>query len=193
VPGAYGYEAEGREALLLIGRFTPFAIGWFAFDVLYSGRVHDVYRSAASVLLLKPTNEAGVFQILLLHKPRKKDAWQLPQGGCEAGENIQEAALRELKEEAGISDVTYLGASEKVYKYDFPASFRRFRPDHVCGQKIEFVYALAPADTQVQVDANEVDKYMWVYPGQVRQYVKRKEYLGLVQELIKEATEKAIQ
>ena len=53
----------------------------------------DVYRSAASILVLKPVDVClpggkceTVYQILLLHKPRKKDAWQLPQGGVEGGE-----------------------------------------------------------------------------------------------------------
>jgi putative (di)nucleoside polyphosphate hydrolase len=154
--------------------------------------VQDTYRSAASVVLLKPSGgSAGQeYQILLLHKPRKKDSWQLPQGGCEAGESIREAALRELREEAGVAGVEHLGDSASVYKYDFPASFRRFRPDHVCGQKIEFVFALAPGDVQVTVDANEIDRYVWVYPGQVGQYVKRKEYLQLVQRLVNEALQK---
>jgi 8-oxo-dGTP pyrophosphatase MutT (NUDIX family) len=149
--------------------------------------VQDVYRSAASVVLLKPAGDPGVFQVLLLHKPRKKDSWQLPQGGTENEETIQQAALRELQEEAGISDVKYLGQSEHIYQYDFPASFRRFRPDHVCGQKIHFVFALAPQDVSVKVDAKEIDRYVWIYPNQVGQYIKRKEYLKLVNELINEA------
>jgi putative (di)nucleoside polyphosphate hydrolase len=137
--------------------------------------------------------EAGVFQVLLLHKPRKKDAWQLPQGGTEEGESIRDAALRELQEEAGISGVKYLGQSEHIYQYDFPASFRRFRPDHVCGQKIHFVFALADAGAAVTVDAKEIDRYVWVYPNQVSQYVKRKEYLKLANELIKEGIAAASQ
>ncbi len=147
--------------------------------------MQDVYRSAASIVVLKPVSE-GEFQVLLLHKPRKKDAWQLPQGGCEAGETMLQAALRELQEEAGISDVRVVGESKKIYQYDFPLSFRRFRPDHVCGQKIGFVFAISPADTVVTVDNKEVDQFVWVYPGQIKQYIKRKEYLSLVHELIQE-------
>lgn len=153
--------------------------------------MQDVYRSAASVVLLKPSDESakrsGPYQILLLHKPRKKDAWQLPQGGCEGDETISQTAFRELQEEAGISDVRHLGDSEKFYKYDFPTSFRRFRPDHVCGQKIHFVFAMAPESVEVKVDGKEIDKYVWVLPNQIHQYVKRKEYLGLVNELIRDA------
>ncbi len=164
------------------------------FFVRYSTAVQpDVYRIAASVVLLKPAKEGASsddYQFLLLHKPRKKDAWQFPQGGCEPGEIIREAALRELHEEAGLGDVTYLGESQRIYQYDFPASFRRFRPDHVCGQKIHFVFALTTADAQVKVDAKEIDRYKWVYPGQVSKFVKRKEYLSLMHDLIREAKEK---
>ncbi len=59
----------------------------------------DVYRSAASLIVLRPRRGgSGDPQMLLLHKPRKRDAWQLPQGGCEEGETIEQAALRELME-----------------------------------------------------------------------------------------------
>jgi 8-oxo-dGTP pyrophosphatase MutT (NUDIX family) len=149
-----------------------------------------MYRAAASVLVLKkavsPSGQDD-FQVLLLHKPRKKDSWQLPQGGSEDGETIRETALRELKEEAGIENVRYLGASEHIYKYDFPASFRRFRPDNICGQKIHFVFALAPADIEIQVDGNEIDNHQWVFPREVRKHIKRKEYLRLVEQLMGEA------
>lgn len=146
----------------------------------------DMYRAAASLLLLRPTSEED-YELLLLHKPRKKDAWQLPQGGAEEGETIEGAAVRELKEEAGISDVTVLGKSDLVYQYDFPASYRRFRPDHICGQRIEFVFGVCPAGTEVTVDGVEVNDYQWVRPDDVGALLKRKAYLELVQSLIKEA------
>ena len=153
--------------------------------------MQDVYRNAASVVVLKKAAPSSAdYHVLLLHKPRKKDAWQLPQGGSEGEENIRETALRELQEEAGISDVEYLGASEHVYQYDFPTSFRRFRPDNVCGQRIHFVFALAPHDIEVKVDGVEIDRYQWIYPGELRKFVKRKEYFALTQKLIQEALEK---
>ena len=144
----------------------------------------DVYRHAASVLLFRHADE-GV-EVLLLHKPRKKDSWQLPQGGCEAGETSKEAALRELQEEAGLTGVTYLGESKEVYQYDFPQTFRRFRPDNVCGQRIEFVFALAKEGDDVKVDQKEIDQAVWVKPEQIKQYIKRREYLQLVQRLLPE-------
>ncbi len=150
----------------------------------------DTYRCAASILLLRvPADDApiGQLEILLLHKPRKKDAWQLPQGGMECDESIEECAKRELMEEAGIKDLIVLGVSETVYRYDFPASYRRFRPDHICGQCINFVFGITPYDTVVQPDNVEVDDYKWVTPKELPTYLKRKEYLALVKAVLAEA------
>ena len=156
----------------------------------------DVYRSCASVVVLRPTGVCSpdgctqVYQVLLVKKPRKRDAWQLPQGGVEDGETTEEAALRELQEEAGIT-AELLGKSGNVYTYDFPASYRRFRPDNVCGQRIEYVFALYEGNAPVQVDQEEIESYVWALPEQISQYIKRKEYLKLVENLIEEANEVA--
>lgn len=147
----------------------------------------DIYRSAASILLLRPSPKKDGFQILLLHKPRKRDAWQLPQGGVEGDESMEEAAVRELKEEAGVDSPRVIGASREVYKYDFPPSFRRYRPDNVCGQKIGYVFALAERDTAVTVDGKEVDKHVWIDADRLHLYIKRSEYLTLVQRMMAEA------
>jgi len=150
--------------------------------------MQDVYRACASIAVFRPAEVCSpegcgtIYQILLLRKPRKRDQWQLPQGGIEEGETLEYAALRELKEEAGM-DLEVVGRSERVYQYDFPASYRRFRPDNVCGQRIEFCYALAPKDATVQVDGEEIEDHVWVLPEQISQYIKRPEYLDLVRKV----------
>jgi putative (di)nucleoside polyphosphate hydrolase len=149
----------------------------------------EVYRQAASVLLLREEgNSAGKdVQLLLLHKPRKRDAWQLPQGGMEQGESVAEAAFRELQEEAGVQNAVLLGQSEEVYLYDFPASFRKFRPDNVKGQQIAFIFARAPQDCVVTVDGVEVDRYMWVSIRNLKNYIHRRAYADLLVRLYSEA------
>ena len=148
--------------------------------------MNDCYRACASLLVLRPRGKDGTWEMLLLRKPRKRDAWQLPQGGVEAGENTESAALRELKEEAGIS-ATIISVSKRCYQYDFPASFRRFRPDHVCGQCIRFAFAVPDPGQEIQVDGKEIDAYKWVLPHEVSRYIKRRAYLQIVQQLVEEA------
>lgn len=143
----------------------------------------DIYRACASVVVLRSVNDA--VEVLLLHKPRKKDAWQLPQGGVEEGETTEEAALRELKEESGL-DARVVGKSTRVYQYDFPESYRRFRPDNVCGQRIEYVFAVPEEGSEVQVDDDEINDFVWAKQGTIGKYIKRREYLQVVERLVSE-------
>ncbi len=146
----------------------------------------EVYRLAASVLVFRRMPDGGT-EFLLLHKPRKNDAWQLPQGGVEAGETLTQAAMRELREEASIDGCALLGESATFYQYDFPQSFRDFRPDNVRGQKIGFVFALAPEGAVVTVDGKEVDNHVWIGLPRLGDYIRRAEYRRLVEQLYAEA------
>ncbi|TSC79377.1 MAG: putative (di)nucleoside polyphosphate hydrolase [Candidatus Peregrinibacteria bacterium Gr01-1014_25] len=154
--------------------------------------MQEVYRQAASILVLRRGFERAPdgefpYEILLLHKPRKRDAWQLPQGGMESGESPTQAALRELHEEAGITDVTVLGESSEIYQYDFPPSYRRFRPDNVRGQKIHFILATVPVEMPVKVDGKEINAYLWVTERQLPKHVRREVYRSLILRLLHEA------
>ena len=76
------------------------------------------YRPNAGVMLL---NQAG---LVFVGKRIDTDgeAWQMPQGGIDKGEDSSTAALRELEEETGVSPslVDVLAVSQDWIKYDFP-------------------------------------------------------------------------
>lgn len=149
----------------------------------------DTYRSAASILVLRPAKRGGTrHEVLLVHKPRKKDSWQLPQGGTEEGETQEQCALRELKEEVGIDGgIRVLGVSDAQYVYEFPESYKRFRPDGVTGQRISFVLGKAERELVMKVDGVEIDRAVWIAPRDLEKFLFRREYLTLVRGLIDEA------
>ncbi len=76
------------------------------------------YRPAAAVMLLNAENKVFVAQRI----DNAADAWQMPQGGLDPGEEPQAGALRELEEETGIPPrlVEILGKAPKELLYDLP-------------------------------------------------------------------------
>lgn len=153
------------------------------------------YRKAVSALVLKPADVCSpdgcgtLYSILLVHKPRRRDAWQLPQGGLEEGETASEAALRELQEETGLTVESVSHVSDKTYCYDFPPEFvERHKPIND-GQTLCFVVVEVAKDVVVTVDQNEIDSYMWITPEQLPQHIERDAYRDVLQTVLQEYVE----
>lgn len=59
-------------------------------------------------------------------KKRKNEwRWQMPQGGVDDGEEIVDAAFRELKEETGVSSARLLTVTPGWLSYEFPDGYRK--------------------------------------------------------------------
>ncbi|HTQ71848.1 MAG TPA: RNA pyrophosphohydrolase [Acidocella sp.] len=95
------------------------------------------------------------------------DAWQLPQGGVDDGENIRLAVLRELKEEIGTDKAEILAEHPEWLLYDLPPNLLgvawkgKYR-----GQRQKW-YALrfTGQDSDIQLDADEhpeFEAWRWV-------------------------------
>jgi putative (di)nucleoside polyphosphate hydrolase len=76
------------------------------------------YRQNVGLMLINA--DGGVF--VGTRTDQNTDAWQMPQGGIDKGETPQEAALRELTEETGVTAnlVTVMAESDDWIPYDLP-------------------------------------------------------------------------
>ena len=52
-------------------------------------------------------------------------AWQMPQGGIDPGETLEQAVFRELEEETGTSQAVLLRFAPHPVRYDLPDTLRR--------------------------------------------------------------------
>jgi putative (di)nucleoside polyphosphate hydrolase len=81
-----------------------------------------LYRRGVGVMLLNPENQVWVGRRI----DNTDEAWQMPQGGIDEGEEPWATALRELEEETGIPQhlVERVADCPERLRYDLPDELR---------------------------------------------------------------------
>ncbi len=122
------------------------------------------YRPCVGIMLLDRDNRVFVGQRI----DARTEAWQMPQGGIDKGEQPAAAALRELGEEIGTEKAEILAESRDWMAYDLPAELvpkvwkGRYR-----GQTQKwFAMRFLGKDSDIDIDTKhpEFNAWRWIEP-----------------------------
>lgn len=144
------------------------------------------YRPCVGVMLMNRDGALFVGQRTDSALP----AWQMPQGGIDAGETVEAAALRELAEETGIGPelVELVAVTPDWLRYDLPPDLigkvwkGRYR-----GQEQKWVLLrFTGRDDEVRIDTAhpEFSAWRWLPPDEVLAQIvpfKREVYAAALQ------------
>ena len=122
------------------------------------------YRSNVGIMMVNEKGYVFVGQRL----DNNQNAWQMPQGGIDAGEDPETAAYRELLEETGVKkqDVRFVASSSRWLSYDLPEDLipilwnGKFR-----GQKQKwflFKFLGEDVDINIATEHPEFSKWKWI-------------------------------
>ena len=147
------------------------------------------YRPCVGVMLVNGDGRVFVGKRI---DNREGDAWQMPQGGIDEGEELRTAALRELWEETGVLEhhVALIAQTREELLYDLPDELLgklwggRYR-----GQRQFWLLArFLGEDTDIALDAHdppEFCEWKWVRPEELPELIvpfKKRVYRAVIEE-----------
>ncbi len=109
-----------------------------------------IEETSAGIVLFR--KEGSKILFLLLHYP--SGHWDFVKGKMEKGESTHETAIREAKEETGITDITFFENFEEWIKYDFQYQ------GELVHKKV--VFFLAETKTEQVMISHEHLDYTWM-------------------------------
>ena len=145
------------------------------------------YRPCVGIMLVNPRGHVFVAQ----RKDRDTEAWQMPQGGVDKGEDARDAALRELEEETSIpaAQVEVVAETADWLPYELPHDLiPQLWKGKYRGQKQKwFLLRFTGADDLIDLETEhpEFSAWKWMAPAELPDAIvpfKREVYAALVEE-----------
>ena len=147
----------------------------------------DNYRRGVGVMLLNREGKVWVGARI----DNTDEAWQMPQGGIDKGEEPWATALRELEEETGIAPhlVERVATCPERLKYELPNALRgKLWKGKYVGQDQDWYLARflgSDSDVNIHTKHPEFRQWKWVEPRQIPDLIvpfKRDLYRRLLSE-----------
>ncbi len=145
------------------------------------------YRTCAGVMLANTSGQIFVGQRI----DNATEAWQMPQGGIDKGEEPEEAALRELFEETGIAleHVSVIARSRDEHCYDLPTEMigRLWKGKYRGQRQTWFLMRFHGQDSDIDIatETPEFSAWKWLEPELLPELIvpfKRKLYRDILDE-----------
>ncbi|MTJ84235.1 MAG: RNA pyrophosphohydrolase [Telmatospirillum sp.] len=124
------------------------------------------YRSGIGIVLINDRR-----QVFAGHRrDGREPPWQMPQGGIDPGERLEQAVVRELMEELGTDRAVLVDAHPAWLSYDYPAPTATRRAKQYRGQRHKwFLLQFTGSDGDIAIDTDhaEFSAWRWMSPGEL--------------------------
>lgn len=130
-------------------------------------------RDVSAGVIIFHRGPDGCRFLLLRSTQTRRPLWEFPKGGVDRGETLEEAALRELQEETGLSreHVRMVAGFESAEQYRFTAGEGAERT-HI--RKTVTYFLAESLRTEITISPAEASRFGWYSPEDARRKLRYK-------------------